>query len=58
MPTSAFCQVSDIAVTWEVLLEHDKFTEGYSQPTSELSTGSQIVVLEKEPKKLKGFAVS
>ena len=46
----------DIAITWEVLLVHDKYRGGHSQPAIELRTGSPMGELEKGPKELKGFA--
>ena len=37
--------------------EPDKYRGGCSQPTIGLRTGSQMEVLEKELKELKGFAI-
>ena len=47
---------SQIEVTWEALLVHDKYKGGHSEPAIELSTGSPMGELEKGPKELKGFA--
>ena len=45
-----------IAVTWEALLVHDRYTGGHSQPATELGTGSPMGVLKKGPKDLERFA--
>jgi hypothetical protein len=55
MPTSAWWQEPDIALSGKALLVPDKYWGGSSQPTIGLSTGSQMKELEKGPKELKGF---
>ena len=47
MPRSASWQEPDIAVSWEVLLESDKYRGRCSQPTTELSTRSPMEEFEK-----------
>jgi hypothetical protein len=55
IPRSACRQELNIAVSWECLLEPDKYRGGCSQPTIGLSNGSPTEDLEKELKELKGF---
>jgi hypothetical protein len=57
MPRSACWQEPNIAVSWEALLEPDKYRCGCSLLTIELITVFPVEVLEKGPKKLKGFAI-
>jgi hypothetical protein len=51
-------QEPDIAVSWEALPVPDKYSGGYLQPTIELSTGTPMEQLEKEPKELDEFAAT
>jgi hypothetical protein len=55
MPRSACWQKPDIAVSWEVLPEPDKYRGKCLQPTTGLSMGSPMEELEKGLKELKGF---
>jgi len=55
MLRSACWQEPDIAVSWNVLPNTDKYRGGYLQPTVGLRIGSPMEKLEKGLKELKGF---
>ena len=56
MPTRAWGQETDIAVSWEDLSVPDEYRSECSQTSIVLSTGSPMMELEKVPKDHKGFA--
>ena len=58
MPTSACWSETNIAVTWEVLLVHDKYRGGHSQPVIELNPGYPMEELEKGSKELKELSAT
>jgi hypothetical protein len=54
LPTCAYWQKPDIAVSWEALPVPEKYRNGCSQPSIGWRTGA-LKELQKVPKELKGF---